>query len=218
MSALTPITTKLATRHDGRKGPIADSCISTKYAPLFDHLGSGKQRRRNCEAERLGGCEIDNKLELGRLIDGQIAGFRPAQNSVDIVCRMPKPLRVARSVGHERADFDKIACTENRRQLCFQCGRENACAICNNELIDRNIKRVRSVLERLKGGCDIPGTLDHEWHNFETEHTCCGLDLAHFEDGLGIANIEHDCQAAQPRDKFSGEFQSLACEFIRLDR
>src|SRR5579862_4290295 len=107
---------------------------------------------------------------------------------------MPEPFRVTRSVGHERADFDKIACTENRRQLCFQCGRENACAICYNELIDRNIKRVRSGLERLKGGCDILGTLDHEWHDVETEHTCRGLGLANFENGLRIADIEHDCQ------------------------
>ena len=36
--------------------------------------------------------------------------------------------------------------------------------------------------------------------------------------GLGIANIEHDCQTVQPWDKFTGKFQSLAREFIRLDR
>ena len=69
---------------------------------------------------------------------------------------------------------------------------ENACAIGNNELIDRDIKRVRSGLKRLKGGCDILGALDHEWRDLETEHACRGLGLAHFEDWLGIANIEHD--------------------------
>ena len=68
-------------------------------APLFDHLGGGEQRRRNCKAERFGGGEIDNKLELGGLIDREIAGLRPAQNFVHIVCRVSEPFRVARSVG-----------------------------------------------------------------------------------------------------------------------
>src|SRR6516225_3202813 len=36
---------------------------------LFDHLvGAGEKRFRNLDAERLGGCDIDDKLDFGRLL------------------------------------------------------------------------------------------------------------------------------------------------------
>ena len=35
------------------------------------------------ETERLGGRQIDDQFELGRLLDRDFAGFRPAQNLVD---------------------------------------------------------------------------------------------------------------------------------------
>jgi hypothetical protein len=48
-------------------------------ARLFDHLvGAGEQRRRHLDAERLRGGQIDNQLELGRLLDRKVGGLRPA--------------------------------------------------------------------------------------------------------------------------------------------
>src|ERR1700730_17946121 len=52
----------------------------------FDYLVSAQQERfRYLEAERLGGREIDDEIELGRLLDRDVARLRPAENFVDIV-------------------------------------------------------------------------------------------------------------------------------------
>ena len=55
--------------------PIGD-ISSAANCTLFDHLiGAREQHRRDCEAERLGGDQIDDQIELGRLLDrGEVAG------------------------------------------------------------------------------------------------------------------------------------------------
>ena len=44
---------------------------------LLDHLiGPAQQRRRDRQAECLGGLQIDDQLELGGLLDGEVGGLR----------------------------------------------------------------------------------------------------------------------------------------------
>jgi hypothetical protein len=47
----------------------------------FDDLvGAGEDRGRDRQPEGLGGVEIDNQLEGGRLLDGRSAGLAPAED------------------------------------------------------------------------------------------------------------------------------------------
>src|SRR5262245_3578657 len=79
-----------------------------QVASLLDHrVGGGEQCGRNGEAERLCGLEIDDKLEFGRLFDGQIAGIGALKNSVDVACGAAKHITVVRSITDQAACLGK---------------------------------------------------------------------------------------------------------------
>ena len=58
--------------------PLLDSCGAGSKLRLFDHLvGEREQLVRNCQAERLGGFEVDDEHVLVRTLNCRSAGFVP---------------------------------------------------------------------------------------------------------------------------------------------
>ena len=59
--------------------PTQEPTYATQQiSSLFDHLvGAGKKRRRHVEAERLRHDQVNDEVELGRLLDRKIGGFAP---------------------------------------------------------------------------------------------------------------------------------------------
>src|SRR3989442_9124886 len=70
-------------------------------AALLDHLiRPQQQRRRDREAERLGGLHVDDQLEFRRLLDGEIGGLGALQDLVDVHSSAGGDILEVRAVRH----------------------------------------------------------------------------------------------------------------------
>src|SRR5215472_3312313 len=93
----------------------------------------------NLEAESLRGGEIDDKRELRRLLDWNVAWLRPAQNFVDEFGGTPELIREVWTVGHECSGLDKFAGIDDCRQPRAQRKRDDASTVGLNECIAHNV-------------------------------------------------------------------------------
>src|SRR5215469_12649855 len=77
----------------------ADICIA---ADLFDHLvGTGEQRGRQVDIQRLSGPTVDCQLKLYRRLDGQLGRPSAFQDAVDISRGSVEPVSNEAAAPHE---------------------------------------------------------------------------------------------------------------------
>src|SRR5271166_646755 len=80
--------------------PSADSCGAAKESS-FDHLvGEQLYRVRHLDAEYPGRLQVDDELELGRLQDRQIGGFRTLEDLAGVDAHLTKHVQTVGPIAH----------------------------------------------------------------------------------------------------------------------
>jgi hypothetical protein len=85
MSAVSQKRTNSSQPRQVRFVPGADICNAENCSLFDDLVGTGEQRRRHYEAERLGGLEIDGHLKFRELLHRQISRLLTAQNAAGVL-------------------------------------------------------------------------------------------------------------------------------------
>src|SRR3954453_4302921 len=94
---------------------MSEKCQSRHLAPqqnrpLLDHLvGAAEQRQRHVEAERLGGPEIEDQLDLRGLLDRQVSGLLALENAAGVDAALTVRIRKAVSVADEAACYSVLS-------------------------------------------------------------------------------------------------------------
>src|ERR1700692_3068586 len=79
----------------------SSSLVESVGLSLDDFGGAGEQRRRKLEADRPGGLEIDDEVELGRKAHRQLGRLCPMPDAVDIGCGLAEEVGTDRAVSHQ---------------------------------------------------------------------------------------------------------------------
>src|SRR2546423_879341 len=83
----------------------------------FDELiGASQHRLRDREAKRFGGLEIDDQLELRRLLDREVGRLRAPEDLVHVRGGPPPEVLVSRVVAHQTAGLYEEPSLVHRRQ------------------------------------------------------------------------------------------------------
>jgi hypothetical protein len=172
----------------------------------------------NFEAERLGGRQIDDQIELGRLLDRDVSRLRPTQNLVDEVGDAPELVREVWAIRHQTARLNVLPSALHRRQSRAHRQDVDAGPIGVHERVGTKIKCIRAVLERLEGGCDVLRSPDFGCSDLKAERAGRCLDLAYFQHRGGIAHISHDRQPAKTGYGLAQQFEFLASSIRILVR
>src|SRR5690348_12138169 len=105
--------------HDRSSLPVLIS--SRSFRGLLNNLVRAQQQGlRNREAQCLRSVQVDDKVELGRLLDWKVGGPCPLEDLVYVARSATGITQIAYPVAHEASRLSKASVGVHRRQAVFQ--------------------------------------------------------------------------------------------------
>src|SRR5205823_2493706 len=111
-SAIEP---ESSTQTEVRRNPAC--CQNRSFARRsFDHLvGAGEKGLRHRQAERLRGLNVDDQLELGRLLDRQIGRLGAFEDLAGVSAQLAPYADETSAIANQAAGLDKFTKSIDRR-------------------------------------------------------------------------------------------------------
>src|SRR5438034_5060359 len=164
MSMIRPCSMRFPPGRLGSAGRevLARSSVCEKCPAAIspdDLIRPREQRLRNRQPERLCGLEVDDQLELPRLLDGQVSGLGALENLVDVGDGVPEHVETVRPIGQKATHLRVLAQPIDRWQTVP--GREvfDSCSVVLEHGVYENDDRAGLLAgHRGEGAVDLAGT------------------------------------------------------------
>lgn len=105
-----------------RNRTLTGVTLHVRFVPMADIaqlIQSPRPHGRAVKAEwssRVGGGQVEDKIELGGLLDRKVGGLRTSQNLVDQFGGTPEQVRIVWSIRHKTARLDVLPAIVDRWQ------------------------------------------------------------------------------------------------------
>src|SRR5258707_111956 len=183
---------------------------------LFDDLIRALQeRRRDRQAERLGGLEVDHEVELRRLLDRQIARPGAPKDLVNVPGEATQHVGIINRVGHQSANVDERGLRIHGRQTILRDELHELPTVAPEQnILDQQEGTYPGCCRRKQSTLEVPGIRYRKLVKLDTQ---CRRDLAeplHHADPYGIVGIPHDGDSRDRWDGLPEELKFLALQLI----
>src|SRR6516164_3554377 len=148
----------------------------------FDHLvGAGEYRRRNFDAERPSGLEIDHQFVFGRSLHRKVRWLGALEDAIDVAGGAPVQVDGIRPVGDQATIGDEGAAVVNCGQFVPGCKRDDQVAMNDRQRAPRqDYASVRGAREGRNSALDLAGIAHVDRTQLNTERWRHRLERAHW--------------------------------------